>query len=155
VWTQVFSVAGRVGYNGIGTAHEGSGRTPRGSYPLTYAFGTGSNPGTKLSYRRITRKSYYISNTKDKHYNTWQERSKSSSKDEHMADYPTQYQYGIVIGYNHGVGGGSAFFLHVNGRGSTVGCVSVPRSTMLTFMRRIHRDAYIMNVTSTAQLAKY
>lgn len=155
IWVQAVSVAGRVGYNGVGTAREGSGRTPRGAYPLTFAFGTGKNPGTKLTYRQITKQSYYISNTKDKQYNTWQERRKSSSKDEHLADYPIQYQYGIVIGYNHGVGGGSAFFLHVNGRGATAGCVSVPRSTMLSFMRRIHNGARIINVTSAAQLAKY
>jgi L,D-peptidoglycan transpeptidase YkuD (ErfK/YbiS/YcfS/YnhG family) len=155
VWVQVLSVAGRVGYNGVGTAHEGSGRTPRGSYPLTLAFGIGANPGAKLSYRRITNKSYYISNPKDKQYNTWQERSKSSKLDEHMADYPTQYKYGLVIGYNHGVGGGSAFFVHCNGKGSTAGCVSVPTSTMLTLIRRIHKGAQIINVTGNAQLRSY
>ncbi|WP_179395085.1 hypothetical protein [Lacticaseibacillus absianus] len=153
-WQQVLTSSGRVGTNGVGNAYEGSRRTPIGAYPLTLAFGRGGNPGAGLPYRQITAHSYYISNTADPQYNTWQERASSSAKDEHLADY-AQYQYAIVIGYNRGVGGGSAFFLHCNGAGATAGCVSVPASVMLSLMQRIHSGAYIINATSEAQLARF
>ncbi|MGB6178203.1 MAG: hypothetical protein WBF61_02800, partial [Carnobacterium sp.] len=96
-WQTVLTVPGRVGYNGVGSAYEGSGRTPKGVYSLGFAFGTGQNPGTNLAYRQITDQSYWISNPGDAQYNTWQERSSSSSLDEHMSDYQTQYQYGITL----------------------------------------------------------
>lgn len=155
VWQQILSSSGRVGYQGVGTAQEGSGRTPRGSYGLTLAFGTGGNPGSGLPYRQITSRSYWISNTADAQYNTWQERDQSSTLDEHLSHYPTQYRYAIALNYSNGVGGGSAFFLHCNGAGSTAGCISVPASVMLQLIRRIHSGARIINVTSNAQLASY
>ncbi|WP_313469060.1 L,D-transpeptidase family protein [Carnobacterium sp.] len=130
-WETVLSIPGRVGYNGVGSSYEGSGRTPKGAYQLGFAFGTGPNPGTNLAYKQITGNSYWISNPDDSQYNTWQERSSSSSLDEHMSDYPTQYKYGITLNYNNGVNGGSAFFVHVNGNGATAGCISVSESTML------------------------
>lgn len=154
-WQTVLSVPGRVGYNGVGSSYEGSGRTPKGAYQLGFAFGTGPNPGTNLAYKQITGSSYWISNPEDSQYNTWQERSNSSSLDEHMSDYPTQYKYGITLNYNNGVNGGSAFFVHVNGNGATAGCVSVSESNMLYLMQHIRNGAYIINVNSEAELANY
>lgn len=154
VWKVVLTANGRVGYNGVGNSYEGSGMTPKGSYQLSMTFGKGANPGTKLPYRQITDNSYWISNTSDPQYNTWQERSSSSEKDEHLIDY-AQYKYGIVMEYNKGIGGGSAFFVHLNGRGATAGCVSVDEATLLTLMKRINSGAYIMNVNSESELANY
>lgn len=154
-WQTVLSVPGRVGYNGVGSSYEGSGRTPKGAYQLGFAFGTGPNPGTNLAYKQITGSSYWISNPEDPQYNTWQERSNSSTLDEHMSDYPTQYKYGITLNYNNGVNGGSAFFVHVNGNGATAGCVSVSESNMLYLMQHIRNGAYIINVNSEAELANY
>ncbi|WP_414839822.1 hypothetical protein [Carnobacterium sp. TMP28] len=91
-WQTVLSMPGRVGYNGVGSAYEGSGRTPKGAYSLGFAFGTGPNPGTNLAYKQITGHSYWISNPDDSQYNTWQERTSSSSLDEHMSDYQAQYK---------------------------------------------------------------
>lgn len=154
VWKVVLTANGRVGYNGVGNSYEGSGMTPKGSYQLSMTFGKGANPGTKLPYRQITDNSYWISDTSDPQYNTWQERSSSSEKDEHLIDY-AQYKYGIVLEYNKGIGGGSAFFVHLNGRGATAGCVSVDEATLLTLMKRINSGAYIMNVNSESELANY
>ncbi|WP_051912527.1 L,D-transpeptidase family protein [Carnobacterium funditum] len=154
-WQTILSVPGRVGYNGVGSSYEGSGRTPKGAYSLGFAFGTGPNPGTILTYKQITGNSYWISNPDDSQYNTWQERSSSSSLDEHMNDYQTQYKYGITLNYNNGVNGGSAFFVHVNGNGATAGCISVSESNMLYLMQHIRNGAYIINVTSESELAHY
>lgn len=154
-WQTILTMPGRVGYNGVGSSYEGSGRTPKGAYSLGFAFGTGPNPGTNLAYRQITSNSYWISNPDDSQYNTWQERTSSSSLDEHMRDYQTQYKYGMTLNYNNGVNGGSAFFLHVNGNGATAGCISVSQSNMLYLMQRIRSGAYIINVTSESELANY
>lgn len=157
VWTEVISTKGYVGSQGVGQAHESSSRTPKGSYSLGFAFGT-SNPGTSLQFRQITPNSYWISNTNDPEYNTWQERQSSSNLDEHLIDYQVQYKYGIVINYNINnpvKGAGSGFFLHVaNGR-PTAGCVSVPESHMVTLMKTIHTGAYIINVHSQNEITSY
>ncbi|HBJ8795182.1 TPA: L,D-transpeptidase family protein [Listeria monocytogenes] len=153
-WKQTLSTYGHVGSQGVGTGSEYASRTPRGAYGLSFAFGT-HNPGTKLGFKQITKNSYWISNVKDSQYNTWQERSSSSSKDEHLADYPTQYEYAMALNYNHGVGGGSAIFLHVDNGRATAGCISVPRSTMLQLMKTIRSGAYIVNVNSEQELLNY
>jgi L,D-peptidoglycan transpeptidase YkuD (ErfK/YbiS/YcfS/YnhG family) len=153
-WAEVIKTNGYVGSLGVGQAREGSSRTPKGSYSLGFAFGT-SNPGTKLPFRQITPNSYWISNVNDPDYNTWQERESSAPADEHLADYTVQYQYAIVINYNNGVGGGSAFFLHVSNGRPTAGCVSVSRDVMVQFMQRIAPGAYIINVNNQSEIANY
>lgn len=153
-WQTILTTSGHVGSMGVGAASETVSRTPKGSYSLGFAFGT-SNPGTQLPFRAITPNSYWISDVNDSAYNTWQERSSSSSADEHLSDYPVQYQYAIVINYNNGVGGGSGFFLHCDNGIPTAGCVSVPTGTMATLMQRIHSGAHIINVNSQGELANY
>ncbi|MBC2242254.1 toxin Cry1Ac domain D-VI-related protein [Listeria booriae] len=155
-WKQVFNVDGRVGSQGVGAADEYHSRTPRGAYSLGFAFGT-SNPGTGLSFQQITNKSYWISNVNDPQYNTWQERSSSNKADEHMADYPTQYRYGVVINYNTSrtPGAGSGFFLHCSNGAATAGCVSIPTDSMRTVLQKLNGGAYIVNVTSESELLNY
>jgi L,D-peptidoglycan transpeptidase YkuD (ErfK/YbiS/YcfS/YnhG family) len=156
-WKEVLSTKGYVGSQGVGQANESSGRTPKGSYSLGFAFGT-SNPGTRLPFRQITPTSYWISNTEDPEYNTWQERQSSSTLDEHLMDYQVQYKYAIVINYNTNnpiKGAGSAFFLHVSNGRPTAGCVAVPESHMVTLMKTINSGAYIINVNSQTEIANY
>ncbi|MHC5253134.1 toxin Cry1Ac domain D-VI-related protein [Listeria kieliensis] len=155
-WTQVFSTSGQVGSQGVGAADEYHSRTPRGAYSLGFAFGT-SNPGTSLPFRQITNRSYWISNVNDAQYNTWQERNSSSKADEHMASYPTQYRYGVVINYNTSrtKGAGSGFFLHCSNGAATAGCVAIPTSYMSSLLQNLHSGAYIVNVTSENELLNY
>lgn len=155
-WKQVFNVNGRVGSQGVGAADENHSRTPRGAYSLGHAFGT-SNPGTSLSFRQITNRSYWISNVNDPQYNTWQERSSSNRADEHMASYPTQYRYGVVINYNTArtPGAGSGFFLHCSNGAATAGCVAIPTENMRTVLQKLNGGAYIVNVTSESELLNY
>ncbi|MFD3449489.1 toxin Cry1Ac domain D-VI-related protein [Microbacteriaceae bacterium 4G12] len=153
-WKQVLSTSGHVGSQGVGKGSESASRTPRGAYELGFAFGT-HNPGTKLPYRQITNRSYWISNVDDPQYNTWQERDSSSSEDEKLSQASVQYEYAIALNYDAGVGGGSAFFLHVDNGQPTAGCISVPRSVMETFMKSISSGAYIVNVNSEKELLNY
>ncbi|EGL4226906.1 TPA: toxin Cry1Ac domain D-VI-related protein [Listeria monocytogenes] len=155
-WKQVFSTYGNVGSQGVGSADEYHSRTPRGAYSLGFAFGT-SNPGTSLPFRKITNRSYWISNVNDSQYNTWQERNSSNKADERMASYPTQYRYGVVINYNTArtKGAGSGFFLHCSNGAPTAGCVAIPTSHMATVLKKLHSGAYIVNVNSESELLNY
>lgn len=156
-WKAVISNSCRFGRNGISAnKQEGDGKTPAGAYTMSLAFGRGNNPGTKLPYRKITNNSYWISNTADQYYNTWQERKSSSGKDEHLIDYSV-YKYAMVIDYNTQCtpGKGSAIFLHCSVSKNTAGCVSVPESTMLALMRRVDKGAYIIITDSEANISKY
>lgn len=158
IWTKTLGTNGYVGSQGVGSTHEGLSRTPQGAYSLGFAFGTHPRASTSLRYRHIDRKSYWIEDPRDSNYNTWQERTWANSNNEHLMNYPVQYEYAIVINYNTAKrtkGAGSGFFLHVaNGR-PTAGCVSVPRSVMLSLLRRIKSGAYIVNVNSTNQISNY
>lgn len=155
-WKKSFTTNGFVGSQGIGSASEYVSRTPKGAYSLGFAFGT-SNPGTKKSFRQITKNSYWISNVNDSDYNTWQERKSSNKADEHLASYPTQYKYGMVINYNTNrtKGAGSAFFLHVSNGRPTAGCVAIPESRMVQLMKALNNNAYIIMVNSESEIANY
>lgn len=155
IWNTVLQTSGLVGSQGIGQASEYVSRTPKGSYGLGFAFGTGENPGTILSYRQITNDSYWISDVNSPYYNTWQEGDFAGNGNEHLIEFPTQYRYGITLNYDNGVGGGSAFFLHCSNGSPTAGCISVPSDIMLTLMQRIHGGAYIINVNYLSELANY
>lgn len=155
VWQRVLQTSGLVGSQGVGQASESVSRTPKGSYSLGFAFGTGGNPGTNLEYRQITNNSYWISDVNSPYYNTWQEGDYDGNVNEHLADHSIPYRYAITLNYNAGVGGGSAFFLHCSNGIPTAGCISVPTDIMLTFMQRIHSGAHIINVNSLSELANY
>lgn len=155
VWSTVLTTSGLVGSSGVGQASEATSFTPKGSYGLTLAFGTGGNPGSSLPYRQITSNSYWISNVNDPEYNTWQERETSDSADEHLMSFSQQYQYAIALDYNAGVGGGSAFFLHVSNGSPTAGCIAVPLGIMQQLITRIHSGARIINVNYESELSNY
>ncbi len=155
VWQTVLQTSGIVGSQGVGQASESVSRTPKGSYSLGFAFGTGGNPGTNLAYRQITNDSYWISDVNSPYYNTWQEGDFGGNGNEHLADQSIPYRYAITLNYDAGVGGGSAFFLHCSNGIPTAGCISVPTDVMLTFMQRIHSGAHIINVNSLSELANY
>ena len=156
-WQSVLSVACKVGRNGVGNKmREGDNITPAGAYTMSLSFGLGNNPKTKLPYRKITPNSYWISNPADRDYNTWQERSSSSSLDEHLITYSV-YKYSIVIDYNTKriPNKGSAIFLHCSSGSSTAGCVAVPESTMLKLMQRVDKGSYILMGKTEAEISKY
>ncbi|SFG59709.1 L,D-transpeptidase family protein [Sporolactobacillus nakayamae] len=152
-WGKSLETNGFVGKYGIGTVHEGSMRTPYGAYSLDFAFGT-SNPGTKLPFRQITSKSWWVEDSNDPNYNTWQEGDHFNKPSEHLADYPVQYKYAVVINYNTArtPWAGSGFFVHVSNGSYTAGCVSLPESQMVRLLNTLAPGAYILNVTSESQI---
>ncbi|MBD0740757.1 L,D-transpeptidase [Streptomyces sp. CBMA152] len=134
-WTEA-----RFGANGLvegGSRKQGTSTTPTGLYDLPYAFGTESAPyGTRYSYRHATDKSWWCEDNASKAYNRWVEGLPGdcrASESERITAFAEQYSHAMVIGFNYDQpvrGRGAGIFLHVNGRGSTAGCVSVPPYAM-------------------------
>jgi L,D-peptidoglycan transpeptidase YkuD (ErfK/YbiS/YcfS/YnhG family) len=131
-------VTARVGAAGVGTASEGSTRTPRGSYPLTGAFGRLADPGTKMPYFKTDKYDWWDSNSSSPTYNQHVRRATSpGGPSENLYSAGSVYDYAAVIGYNRQQvpGAGSAFFLHVSNSRSTGGCVAVSRKNMAWLLR--------------------
>ncbi|WP_031089143.1 L,D-transpeptidase family protein, partial [Streptomyces sp. NRRL WC-3549] len=119
------------------TRVQGTDTTPTGLYDLPYAFGTRAAPaGTRYPYRRVTGDSWWCQDNGSAAYNRWVEPRPAdcrADEAEHLASYATQYARALVIGFNYRRpvrGRGAGIFLHVNGKGATAGCVSVPADAM-------------------------
>jgi L,D-peptidoglycan transpeptidase YkuD (ErfK/YbiS/YcfS/YnhG family) len=155
-WLPHLSTEGFVGANGVGPTREGLQTTPQGVHPLGFAFGT-ENPGTALPFRMITPCSWWVEDSEDPQYNTWQEGETFKAPSEHMADYPELYRYGIVINYNREriPYAGSGFFVHCSGKGPTAGCVSLPTEQMKRLMQQLRPGAYIVTMNDIGELGDY
>lgn len=156
-WYKDFETYCGYGRNGLNLdRYEGDATTPIGAFPILYAFGHGENPGTAMTYKKITPNSYYSGESST--YNTWVE-SPYRISGEHLADY-YQYQYAMSIGFNINpvvVGKGAAIFLHCKSvdRWTTSGCVSIPEDYMLDLLRKSHDGEYIIIVPKVEDIANY
>lgn len=155
-WLDVYCGYGKNGFGEPQTRTEGNLQTPLGLYPLTMAFGTEPDPGAHLPYRQITADSYW-SSARDESYNTWVE-SSVPVYGERLADFPAQYHYALVIGFNLDpvvLGRGSGIFLHCKApdRWYTAGCVSIEAPHMLQVLRTIRPGAYMLIAENDSQLA--
>ncbi|GGL58397.1 L,D-transpeptidase family protein [Sporolactobacillus putidus] len=155
-WIQTLSTSGHVGLKGVGPTHEGMNTTPYGAYSLGFAFGT-ENPGTSLLFRQITPRSWWVEDSKSPYYNSWMEGDSFNSPSEHLADYPVQYHYAIVINYNTARTpyAGSGFFVHCDNGGPTAGCVSIPTNQMKNLMLMLRPGAFIINVNSGQEIGNF
>jgi L,D-peptidoglycan transpeptidase YkuD (ErfK/YbiS/YcfS/YnhG family) len=141
---------------------QNTGTSPMGTYRITSGFGLKTNPGTKVPYRLVDGNDYWVGDKYDaKTYNLFQpyasaKRTWRISQAERLAAYPTQYEYGAVINFNRPAASsvtwnssyseyvtslpvnttrGSAIFLHINGAGSTAGCVSLGRTNLINVLK--------------------
>jgi L,D-peptidoglycan transpeptidase YkuD (ErfK/YbiS/YcfS/YnhG family) len=132
-----------LGEAGIGVQSEGSTRTPLGTFTLTEAFGTLSDPGTALPYHRTDPNDWWVSDVNSPKYNTLQNCARSScpfntSVSEHLYYITPYYNYAVVMDVNRWPavpGKGSAFFLHVTDYQPTAGCVAIEQGQLLAVMR--------------------
>ncbi|WP_320784318.1 L,D-transpeptidase family protein [Streptomyces sp. CRN 30] len=139
-WTKAGSAPARFGAGGLAegrSREQGTNTTPTGLYDLPYAFGIEkAPPGTDVRYRPVRRNSWWCQDNASRSYNRWTEPRPAdcrAAESEHLITYGTQYAYAYVIGFNYDEpvrGRGAGIFLHVDGRGATAGCVSVPRGAM-------------------------
>ena len=147
---------GRIGYNGLVRPRrrvQGSGKTPLGTHTLPFSFGTHrQRAGWDPSYRKIRRGDYWVLDNQSRFYNRYRNKSRGGFRwwlpashpdsSERLRDYPQQYEFSVVTGFNakqvrHR---GGAIFLHVNGSGATAGCVSAPRWFLVRAMNRLDQD---------------
>ncbi|MFC9131748.1 L,D-transpeptidase [Streptomyces sp. NPDC057099] len=139
-WVRTGSAPARFGANGLtedAARKQGTNTTPTGLYGLPYAFGIKAAPrGTAYSYRRVHRDSWWCQDNDSRSYNRWTEPRAAdcrAAESEQLITYRAQYAHALVVDFNYERpvrGRGAGIFLHVNGRGATAGCVSVPREAM-------------------------
>ena len=136
---------GRTGYGGLvpgARRSQGTGTTPLGTYRLLETFGTHLRARRwRLPYRRVRPGDYWVADNESAFYNRYRTRAaggfrwwlrSGADQSERLTDYPAQYEYVVNTSFNQEQvrHRGSGIFLHVNGRGATAGCVSVPRWMM-------------------------
>ncbi|CAL9571476.1 hypothetical protein SUDANB6_04871 [Streptomyces sp. enrichment culture] len=139
-WARAGSAPARFGAEGLveGAARrQGTNTTPTGLYGLPYAFGIAPAPrGTTYPYRPVRRDSWWCQDNGSRSYNRWTEPRPAdcaATEAEHLVTYGARYAHALVVGFNYDRpvrGRGAGIFLHVNGRGATAGCVSVPAGAM-------------------------
>jgi L,D-peptidoglycan transpeptidase YkuD (ErfK/YbiS/YcfS/YnhG family) len=144
-WVRAGSAPARFGAGGLvhgGTRVQGTDTTPTGLYDLPFGFGTEAAPaGTAVEYRAVEDTSWWCQDNDSRSYNRWVDPLPAdcrATEAEHLVDFREQYAYGLVIGFNYDRpvrGRGAGIFLHVNGRGATAGCVSVPGDDMRRILR--------------------
>ncbi|MDQ0941233.1 L,D-peptidoglycan transpeptidase YkuD (ErfK/YbiS/YcfS/YnhG family) [Streptomyces sp. V1I1] len=154
-WKSVISDSGRVGSNGVvdgSTRRQSTYTTPSGTYTITEGFGVESS-GTSMPYTRVNSSHWWVQDPESKFYNQMHTEAgadfplteSGERGSEHLINYPTQYAKALVINFNRWPatpGRGAGIFLHVNGKGATAGCVSVPRATMDRIMGWIKPGAH-------------
>ncbi|MCG8969844.1 MULTISPECIES: L,D-transpeptidase family protein [Streptomyces] len=144
-WTKTGSAPARFGAKGLAdgaTRTQSTNTTPTGLYDLPYAFGIQAPPrGTAYPYRPVREDSWWCQDNVSRAYNRWTEPLPAdcrATEAEHLITYPAQYAHALVVGFNYDRpvrGRGAGIFLHVNGRGATAGCVSVPADAMRRILR--------------------
>lgn len=61
IWHQIHTTSGFTGYQGVGSASEGSAYTPEGLYGLSIAFGIQPDPGTGIgNYTQVDNSHYWV-----------------------------------------------------------------------------------------------
>jgi L,D-peptidoglycan transpeptidase YkuD (ErfK/YbiS/YcfS/YnhG family) len=158
-WVRKLQARGRTGYGGLVVGSErkqGTGTTPLGTYKLLYSFGTHARQaGWGLGHRRIRKGDYWVQDNRSAYYNRYRNKasggfrwwlpSSDVNSSERLRDFPHQYEYAIVIGFNYDNPvrhRGSGIFLHVNGDGATAGCVSAPRWFLRSVLNRLEPGAH-------------
>ena len=155
-WTKrMRAFDGRIGYGGLVPGrrrHQGTGTTPLGTYLLPWAFGTHARSAAwDLGYRRIRKGDFWVEDNGSDFYNRYRNQrqggfrwwlpASNDNSSERLTDFPKQYEYAVVTGFNHQQvrHRGAGIFLHVNGSGATAGCVSAPRWFLRSLMARLDR----------------
>ena len=147
-WQKLLQAPGYIGKNGLGKTREGDGKTPVGVFGLPSAFGIQADPGTALPYQRVTDQQYWVDDSHSRHYNQMVEKDNAVAdwhSGEHIVDYPVQYAYAIVIGYNKACtpDAGSGIFLHCSAGRPTAGCVAISTRSMVALLQQIEPGCVI------------
>lgn len=147
-WQEQLQCKALLGKNGIDKVREGDAKTPTGDFGFLMAFGAKDDPGSLVSYTKLTN-TMYLCGDKE-YYNQFIDVSKLEHRcggnSEHLILYIPQYNYALFIDYNKEriFGKGSAIFLHCFGSHPfTLGCVSVAEENMVKILRTVDTNARI------------
>lgn len=145
-WATDFVTSGCVGKNGVSAeSREGDYRTPKGLFPLDFAFGTENLTDLSIPYRQLNENCYWVDDPESEYYNQWQETTNITwNSAEHLIDYATSYRYTVVVNYNMNPivpYKGSAIFLHCATGSYTAGCIAVPTADMREILYWLKEDA--------------
>ena len=152
-WTMDFVTNGCVGKNGVSAeSREGDYRTPKGLFPLGFAFGTENLTDLSIPYRQLNENCYWVDDPESAYYNQWQETTNVTwNSAEHLIDYATSYRYTVVVNYNMNPivpYAGSAIFLHCATGSYTAGCIGVPTSDMRNILYWLDEKSSPLILTS-------
>lgn len=148
-YVPIFSCKAMIGKNGPVKHAEGDTKTPLGTWTIGEAYGIADDPGSNITYTKITDDMYWCATgSNGKKYNTLLYKSDNPdndySEDEHLMDYPIRYKYLLDLGYNKAGAPyvGNAIFLHCwkeeNGSPiATGGCVAVSEENMVTILKTL------------------
>ena len=131
-------------YNGLipeKKKKEGDGCVPSGYFPIPLAFGF-KDIETKMKYKIIGEKDYWVSNPQSRYYNTLQKESDKEYHDgmsERLANIDL-YEYAVVIGHNMNPikkGAGSAIFIHIarSKDAVTAGCIAITKENLISLIK--------------------
>lgn len=145
-WATDFVTSGCVGKNGVSAeSREGDYRTPKGLFPLGFAFGTENLTDLSIPYRQLNENCYWVDDPESEYYNQWQETTNITwNSAEHLIDYATSYRYTVVVNYNMNPivpYKGSAIFLHCATGSYTAGCIAVPTADMREILYWLKEEA--------------
>lgn len=131
---------GHVGRGGVappGAKREGDLRTPSGTYTLGRGFGQRANPGVSFRWTMVDSQDVWVDDPQSSLYNSWQRKPVNGRWASAEDLKVPSYVYAQVIDYNTArvPYRGSAIFLHVDRGSGTLGCVSLPTTSLLKVMR--------------------
>lgn len=129
---------GRSGFAARGGKREGDGRTPTGSFRISYFFGAGPRPDVRFRWRHAARTSFWDDDPASPRYNLWVDsRRASPGRDPEPLQVRPSYDAAAVVAYNPSrtPGRGSWIFLHITHHSPTSGCVALPRHRLLVLLR--------------------
>ena len=152
IWSENFSVEGRIGKKGLGKTKEGDKKTPTGAYRFTHAFGILPDPGIlALPYVQVDKSHRWVDDSNSKYYNQFvstKEVKADWSSAERLYKSTYSYKYVLALNYNEACvpGAGSAVFLHCPSKifDSTSGCIAIPEENMKLLMQMLREDCVIV-----------
>lgn len=141
VWSQVHSANGQIGKNGIGKTKEGDGKTPKGVYGFSFAFGSKENPGSTLPYTQVDNSYYWVDDSQSSYYNKFVTTSTTVpdwKSAENILSGGASYRYVLATDYNATCtpGVGSAIFMHCLPTGGA-GCIAIPEESMKVMIQKV------------------
>lgn len=119
--------------------------TPKGTFNIEFAFGTNSDPGTKLDYNLVDYSTYWITDPNSVNYNRLVDGSAAThdwSDAQWLYEYTVSYPYAVVFDYNRdpvSKSEGCAKFLHVS-YGETNGGIGISENELISVLQWLDKS---------------